>query len=67
LFAVGEGSYICFRWVYGWISRNEGKGAETRSFRATGQTGISLNHRGEGTCPLDAVIADFMAGSIEYP
>ncbi|MEJ6393417.1 N-acetyltransferase DgcN [Gymnodinialimonas sp. 2305UL16-5] len=33
------------------------------SFRATGQTGILVT--GDGV-PLDAVIADFMAGSIEY-
>ena len=33
------------------------------SFRATGQTGILIT--GEGV-PLDAVVADFMAGSIEY-
>lgn len=33
------------------------------TFRATGQTGILLT--GDGV-PLDAVIADFMAGSIEY-
>lgn len=33
------------------------------TFRATGQTGILIT--GEGV-PLDAVIADFMAGSIEY-
>jgi len=33
------------------------------SFRATGQTGILIT--GEGV-PLDAVIADFMAGSIEW-
>ena len=33
------------------------------TFRATGQTGILIN--GDGV-PLDAVIADFMAGSIEY-
>ncbi|AJY45300.1 N-acetyltransferase DgcN [Martelella endophytica] len=33
------------------------------TFRATGQTGILVT--GEGV-PLDAVIADFMAGSIEY-
>ncbi len=33
------------------------------TFRATGQTGILIT--GDGV-PLDAVIADFMAGSIEY-
>ena len=33
------------------------------SFRATGQTGILITGQG---VPLDAVIADFMAGSIEY-
>ncbi|WP_339760821.1 N-acetyltransferase DgcN [uncultured Sulfitobacter sp.] len=33
------------------------------TFRATGQTGILIT--GEGV-PLDAVVADFMAGSIEY-
>jgi uncharacterized NAD-dependent epimerase/dehydratase family protein len=33
------------------------------SFRATGQTGILIT--GDGV-PLDAVIADFMAGAIEY-
>ncbi|SDY19894.1 N-acetyltransferase DgcN [Citreimonas salinaria] len=38
------------------------KGAKS-SFRATGQTGILIT--GEGV-PLDAVIADFMAGSIEW-
>lgn len=32
-------------------------------FRATGQTGILITGNG---VPLDAVIADFMAGSIEY-
>lgn len=33
------------------------------TFRATGQTGILISGNG---VPLDAVIADFMAGSIEY-
>ena len=33
------------------------------SFRATGQTGILITGQG---VPLDAVIADFMAGSVEY-
>lgn len=33
------------------------------SFRATGQTGILIT--GDGV-PLDAVVADFMAGAIEY-
>ncbi|MEO1562161.1 MAG: N-acetyltransferase DgcN [Pseudomonadota bacterium] len=40
------------------------KAARRKStFRATGQTGILIE--GDGV-PLDAVIADFMAGSIEY-
>jgi uncharacterized NAD-dependent epimerase/dehydratase family protein len=39
-----------------------GRGMKS-SFRATGQTGILIT--GEGV-PLDAVIADFMAGSIEW-
>ena len=33
------------------------------SFRATGQTGILIDSEG---VPLDAVVADFMAGSIEW-
>lgn len=33
------------------------------SFRATGQTGILITGQG---IPLDAVIADFMAGAVEY-
>ncbi|MCF6315796.1 MAG: DUF1611 domain-containing protein [Marinosulfonomonas sp.] len=33
------------------------------TFRATGQTGILITGHG---VPLDAVVADFMAGSIEY-
>ncbi|KAE9632505.1 MULTISPECIES: N-acetyltransferase DgcN [Parasedimentitalea] len=33
------------------------------TFRATGQTGILITGHG---VPLDAVIADFMAGSVEY-
>ncbi len=33
------------------------------SFRATGQTGILITGKG---VPLDAVVADFMAGSVEF-
>jgi uncharacterized NAD-dependent epimerase/dehydratase family protein len=40
----------------------KGRGRKS-SFRATGQTGILIT--GEGV-PLDAVVADFMAGSIEW-
>jgi len=40
--------------------RNKGMKA---TFRATGQTGILITG---GGVPLDAVIADFMAGSVEY-
>ncbi|MCU4652159.1 DUF1611 domain-containing protein [Roseibacterium sp. SDUM158016] len=39
------------------------KRGQKSSFRATGQTGILIT--GEGV-PLDAVVADFMAGSIEW-
>ncbi len=38
------------------------RGAKS-TFRATGQTGILIT--GDGV-PLDAVVADFMAGSVEY-
>jgi uncharacterized NAD-dependent epimerase/dehydratase family protein len=38
------------------------RGAKS-SFRATGQTGILIT--GDGV-PLDAVVADFMAGSVEW-
>lgn len=39
------------------------RGGMKSTFRATGQTGILIT--GDGV-PLDAVIADFMAGSVEY-
>ncbi len=42
------------------VMRAEGMKA---TFRATGQTGILIT--GDGV-PLDAVVADFMAGSVEY-
>ena len=39
------------------------KRGQKSSFRATGQTGILITG---GGVPLDAVVADFMAGSVEY-
>ncbi|WP_166416860.1 N-acetyltransferase DgcN [Cochlodiniinecator piscidefendens] len=39
------------------------KRGQKSTFRATGQTGILITGHG---VPLDAVIADFMAGSVEY-
>lgn len=43
---------------------NEMRARDMKStFRATGQTGILITGHG---VPLDAVVADFMAGSIEY-
>ena len=39
------------------------KRGKKSTFRATGQTGILITGSG---VPLDAVVADFMAGSIEY-
>ena len=39
------------------------KRGQKSSFRATGQTGILITGNG---VPLDAVVADFMAGSIEW-
>ena len=40
-----------------------GRAASQATFRATGQTGILIT--GDGV-PLDAVVADFMAGAIEW-
>ena len=45
------------------IDRDMREAGMKSSFRATGQTGILIT--GEGV-PLDAVIADFMAGSVEW-
>ncbi|MGY9048439.1 hypothetical protein P775_28610 [Puniceibacterium antarcticum] len=45
------------------LDRDMRKAGMKSTFRATGQTGILIT--GEGV-PLDAVIADFMAGSIEW-
>lgn len=42
------------------VMRDRGMKAD---FRATGQTGILITGNG---VPLDAVVADFMAGSVEY-
>ncbi|MCL6283315.1 DUF1611 domain-containing protein [Ruegeria sp. 2012CJ41-6] len=39
------------------------KRGQKSTFRATGQTGILITGQG---VPLDAVIADFMAGAVEY-
>jgi len=43
-------------------SEMTGRGMKS-DFRATGQTGILITGKG---VPLDAVIADFMAGAVEY-
>jgi hypothetical protein len=48
--------------LWHWM-RRYARGGLKSTFRATGQTGILIT--GDGV-PLDAVIADFMAGSIEY-
>ncbi len=45
------------------LDRDMRRAGMQSTFRATGQTGILIT--GEGV-PLDAVIADFMAGSIEW-
>ena len=45
------------------LDRDMRKAGMKSTFRATGQTGILIT--GDGV-PLDAVIADFMAGSIEW-
>ncbi len=45
------------------IERDMNERGMKATFRATGQTGILITG---GGVPLDAVIADFMAGSIEY-
>ncbi|ETX14150.1 hypothetical protein OCH239_04690 [Roseivivax halodurans JCM 10272] len=45
------------------LDRDMKKAGLKSSFRATGQTGILIT--GEGI-PLDAVVADFMAGSVEW-
>ncbi len=45
------------------MERDMRKRGMKATFRATGQTGILIT--GDGV-PLDAVIADFMAGSVEY-
>ncbi|MEL7114130.1 MAG: N-acetyltransferase DgcN [Pseudomonadota bacterium] len=45
------------------MERDMHKAGMKATFRATGQTGILIT--GDGV-PLDAVVADFMAGSIEY-
>jgi uncharacterized NAD-dependent epimerase/dehydratase family protein len=45
------------------MERAMAKAGKKATFRATGQTGILIT--GDGV-PLDAVIADFMAGSIEW-
>jgi len=45
------------------MERDMRKRGMKATFRATGQTGILVT--GDGV-PLDAVIADFMAGSVEY-
>lgn len=45
------------------MERDMRKAGMKATFRATGQTGILITG---GGVPLDAVIADFMAGSVEY-
>ncbi|MDW4498608.1 N-acetyltransferase DgcN [Sulfitobacter sp. D35] len=45
------------------LDKSMREAGQKSTFRATGQTGILIT--GDGV-PLDAVVADFMAGSIEY-
>ena len=61
--AVGTDVSVGKMYVSLALQREMVKRGMKATFRATGQTGILIE--GEGV-PLDAVIADFMAGSIEW-
>lgn len=63
LLAVGTDCSVGKMYTTMCMERDMREAGMNATFRATGQTGILITGRG---VPLDAVVADFMAGSIEW-